>query len=50
MAEVKRVESVSDGTSYIILRGSWCDVIVSNVHETSEKQSDDSKDSHFMRN
>jgi hypothetical protein len=28
---VKRVEFVSDRMSYIILRGRWCDIIVTNV-------------------
>jgi len=30
--------------SYIVLRGSWCNIIVLNVHVTSEEKSDDSKD------
>jgi len=30
--------------SYIVLRGNWCNVNVSNVHAPSEEKSDDSKD------
>jgi hypothetical protein len=30
--------------SYIVLRGRWCDVSVSNVHTLSEEKSDNSKD------
>ena len=39
----KRVESVSDRMSYIVLRGRWCHIIVFNVHAPSEEKSDDSK-------
>ena len=42
---VKRVEFVSDRVSYIVLRGSWCNIIVLNVHAPSEELSDFSKDS-----
>ena len=31
--------------SYIVLRGRWCNIIVLNVHESSEEESDDTKDS-----
>jgi len=31
-----RVESVSDRVSYTVLRGSWCNIIVLNVHTPSE--------------
>jgi len=44
-----RVEFVSGRMSYIVLRGSWCNIMVLNVHAPSEEKSDDSKDS-FMRN
>jgi hypothetical protein len=37
---MKRVEFVSDGMSYIVLRGCWCIVTDLNVHATSK---DDSK-------
>jgi hypothetical protein len=29
---VKRLKFVTDRMSYITLRGSWCDIIVLNVH------------------
>jgi len=41
----KRVEVVSDSMSCIVLRGSWCNVIVLNVLAPSEEKSDESKDS-----
>ena len=44
---VKRVDFVSDRVSFIVLRGRWCNVIVLNVHEPSEKKSDESKDSFY---
>jgi hypothetical protein len=36
---VKRVEFVSDGVSFIILRGHWCNIIL-NVHAPTEDGSD----------
>ena len=39
----------SDGMSYIVLRGRWCNIIVLNMRASREQKSDDSKDS-FMRN
>jgi hypothetical protein len=44
-----RVEFVSDWVSYIVIRGRWWNIIVLNVHATSEEKIDESKDS-FMRN
>ena len=44
---VKRVEFVSDRMSYIVLRGSWCNIIVLNVHAPNEEKSDGSKDSFY---
>jgi hypothetical protein len=41
---VKRVEFVSDRMSYITLRGRWCNIIVLNVHTTTEDKTDDVKD------
>jgi hypothetical protein len=35
MSAVKRVEFVSDRMSYIILRGSWCHIVL-NVHAPTE--------------
>jgi hypothetical protein len=40
---VKKVESVSDRLSYIVLRGRWCNIIVLNVHAPSEEKSDEKK-------
>ena len=33
--------------SYIVLRGCWCNIIVSNVHAPTEEKSDDLKDSFY---
>ena len=44
---VNRVEFVSDRVSYIVLRGRCCNIIVLNVHATSEVKSDESKDGFF---
>jgi len=46
VSAVKSVEFVSDGVSYVVLRGRWCNIFL-NVHVTSEKKSGDSKDSFF---
>ena len=43
VSAVKRVEFVSDGLSYIVLRGRWCNIIVLNLHATSEEKSNDPK-------
>jgi hypothetical protein len=45
VSAVKRVEFVSDKTSYIIPRGRWCNIFVLYVHAPSEKKSGDSTDS-----
>ena len=47
VSAVKRAEFVSDRVSYIVLRGRCCNIIVLNVHATSEEKSDDSKDSFY---
>jgi exonuclease III len=44
---VKRVEFVSDGMSYLTLRGHWYDIIVLNVHAPTEDKYDDTKDSFY---
>jgi endonuclease/exonuclease/phosphatase family metal-dependent hydrolase len=44
MSAVKRVEFVSDRMSYMMLRGRWCNIIVLNVHATTEDKIDDTKD------
>jgi hypothetical protein len=38
---------ISDRTSYIILRGRWCNIIVLNVHAPCEDKGDDVKDSFY---
>jgi hypothetical protein len=47
ISTVKRVEFVSDRTSYIILRGCSCHIIVLNVHAPTEDKTDDVKDSFY---
>jgi hypothetical protein len=47
ISAVKRVEFVSDRTSYITLKGHWCDSIVLNVHAPTEDKYDDIKDSFY---
>jgi len=47
VSAVRKVESVSERVSYIVLRGCWCNIIVLNVHIPSEEKSDDSKDSFY---
>jgi len=44
---VKRGEFVSDGLSYIVLRGHWHNIVAVNVHAPSEEKSDESKDSFY---
>jgi len=44
---VKRVEFVSDRLSYIVLRGSWRNINVVNVHAPSKEKSDKSKDNFY---
>jgi hypothetical protein len=44
---VKRVESVRDRISYIILRGRWFHIIVLNVHAPTEDKTDNVKDSFY---
>jgi hypothetical protein len=47
ISAVKRVEFVSDGMSYIILRGCWCYIIVTNVYAPTEHKIDDVNDSFY---
>jgi hypothetical protein len=42
VSAVKRVESVSDRMSYIVLRGRWCNNTVLNVYPPTEEKIDDS--------
>jgi hydroxypyruvate isomerase len=44
ISAVKRVEFISDGMSYVILRGRWCDIIILNVHAPTEDKIDDMRD------
>jgi hypothetical protein len=44
ISAVKRVEFISDRMLYVILRGSWCDIIVLNVHAPTEDKIDDIRD------
>ena len=44
---MKKVEFVSDRLSYIELRGRWHNIIVVNVHASSEEKSDEAKDSFY---
>jgi len=37
---LKEVEFVSNRTSYIVLRGRWCDINVRNVHALSDDSND----------
>ena len=50
VSAVTTAEFVSDRMSYIVLRGSSCNIIVFNVHAPIKENSDDSNDSFFMRN
>ena len=38
VSAVKRVEFVSDRSSYIVLRGRWRNIILVNVHAPSEEK------------
>ena len=40
VSAVTRVLFVSDSTSYIDLRGFWCNIIILNVHAPREEKSD----------
>jgi hypothetical protein len=44
ISAVKRVEFIKDRMSYIIPRGSWCNIVL-NVHAPTEDKIDDMKDS-----
>jgi hypothetical protein len=47
LSTVKTVQFVSDRVSYIVLRRCWGNIIVLNVHASSEEKSDDLKDSSY---
>jgi hypothetical protein len=44
VSEVKRLEFVSDRMLYIVLRCCWCNIIVLNVHTSSQEKIYDTKD------
>jgi exonuclease III len=46
ISAIKRVEFVSDGMSYITLKGRWCDIVL-NVHAPTEDKDDVIKDSFY---
>jgi hypothetical protein len=39
LSAVKRVEFVDNGTSRVVLRGHWCDIVL-NAHTQTEDKSD----------
>ena len=45
VTQIKRLESVNDRMSCIVLRGHWFNFIIFNMHALSEDKSVDSKDS-----
>ena len=47
VSAVKTVRFVSDRKSCVVLRGRRCNIIVLNVHASSEEKIDDSKDSFY---
>jgi hypothetical protein len=47
ISAANRVEFVSDRISYLILRSRWCDIIVLNVHASTEDKIDDIKDKFY---
>jgi hypothetical protein len=47
ISAVRKVQSVSDRMSYIILRGGWCNIVVLNVHAPCEDKSYNVKDSFY---
>jgi hypothetical protein len=42
ISAVKRIEFLSDGMSYIVLRGRWCNIVL-NVRAPNEEKSENSK-------
>jgi len=49
ISTVKRVDFISERTSYKVLRGSWCNSIVFNVHAPIEENCEDSKGSVYEK-
>jgi hypothetical protein len=48
VSTVKRVQFVSNRMSCIVLRVSWCDIIVLSVHAPIEEKSDNSNEFFFL--
>jgi exonuclease III len=48
ISAVKKLQTVSDTMSYVILRGRWCNIIVLNVHAPTEDKIDDIKDRFYV--
>jgi hypothetical protein len=46
---MKRIKFVTDRVLYIMLRGHWYDIIVLNVHASTEEKSDDTKNSFYEK-
>jgi hypothetical protein len=44
VSAVMRIDFVGDRTSYAVLRGRWCNIIVLSVHAPEKEKSDYSKD------
>jgi hypothetical protein len=49
VSAVKIVKFVSDKVSYIVLRSCRCNIIVLNVHASSEEKTSDPKDSFYEK-
>jgi hypothetical protein len=47
ISAVKTAEFVSDRMLYIVLRDYWCNIIVLNMHASSEEKSGDTKHSFY---
>jgi hypothetical protein len=43
ISTAKRVKSVSDSMSYVLLKGSWCDIVVLDMHAPMDYETDDRK-------
>lgn len=41
--QLKRVKSDSDSMSYVLLRTSWCSIVVLEVHASMDYKADDAK-------
>jgi hypothetical protein len=50
ISSIKRAVCVSGRMSYIILRGHWCDIIVLNVHASTDVKIDVIRRAESLRN